>query len=223
METSIEIDKDIFRKRLNKYTRKAFQTLPEMDRPRILDIGCGCGVPTMELARLCDGEIIGLDIDQVLLEKLERKIIDGGLKDRVKTVKCSMFELDFQRESFDIIWAEGSISVIGFERGLVEWRRLLKPGGFLVVHDDLKNIKEKIEGISRCGYDLLEYFELPAKTWLRDYYDPLEKHIEKIRMEYIDDPGALAVLDDEQKEIEMVKKNPVRYASVFYIMQKKRY
>jgi len=62
---------------------------------------------------------------------------------------------------------------------------------------------------------------LPAETWLRDYYSPLEKHIDRTRMEYIDDSKALSVLDDEQREIEMVKKNPSRYASVFFIMQKK--
>ena len=46
-----------------RYTKKAFRMLPKLDRPRILDIGCGSGAPTIELARLSDGEIIGIDID----------------------------------------------------------------------------------------------------------------------------------------------------------------
>jgi len=129
-----EIHKDLFRERLSKYTRKALQMLPELDKPRILDIGCGSGVPTLELARLTNGQIIGLDIHQPYLDELNRKIQEAGFSDRVRTVKCSMFELDFPDESFDIIWSEGSISTIGFKHGLMEWRRLLITDGFLVVH-----------------------------------------------------------------------------------------
>ena len=47
--------KDLVRKRLLKYTRKAFRMLSQMDKPRILDIGCGSGAPTLELSRLSQG------------------------------------------------------------------------------------------------------------------------------------------------------------------------
>jgi len=40
----------------------------------ILDVGCGSGVPTLELARQCNGKIIGLDINRFLLDFLEKKI-----------------------------------------------------------------------------------------------------------------------------------------------------
>jgi len=53
-EAVFQIQKDLIRERLSKYTRKAFHILPKLDKPRILDIGCGSGVPTMELARLSD-------------------------------------------------------------------------------------------------------------------------------------------------------------------------
>ena len=42
--------KDLIRRRLVKYSRKALKMIPEMDKPRILDIGCGSGVSTLELA-----------------------------------------------------------------------------------------------------------------------------------------------------------------------------
>ena len=64
-EAFFQVRKDLVRKRLNKYTKKAFHLLPELDKPRILDIGCGSGVPTMELARLSNGEIIGLASKQI--------------------------------------------------------------------------------------------------------------------------------------------------------------
>ena len=220
-ETELQLYKDLLRERFIKYTRKAFHILPELDRPRILDVGCGSGIPTMELARLSKGEIIGMDINQPLLDTLKRKSKEAGLADRVKTLKCSIFDMDFPDESFDIIWAEGSIAVIGFKRGLKEWQRFLKPKGFLVVHDDIGNITEKLEQISGCGYDLIGHFTLPEDTWWIEYYAPLEKRIKELRAKYVDGPKALAVLDKDQQFIDIFKKNPRRYGSVLFIMQKR--
>ena len=220
-ETILQIDKDLLREGLSKYTRKAFHILPELNKPRILDVGCGSGVPTMELAKLSNGQIIGLDINQPSLDRLKRKIEKAGLSDRVKVMKCSMVDMDFPDESFDIIWAEGSIAVIGFKRGLKEWRQFLKPNRFLAVHDEIGDITEKLEQISSCGYDLLEYFTLNDDTWWMEYYAPLEKRINEIRIKHANAPKALAVLDEEQREIDMFKKNPGRYCSVFFIMKKR--
>ncbi len=216
-----ELQKDLLRERFNKYTRKAFQMLPELDNPKILDLGCGTGVPTMELARLSTGQITGLDIDQPLLDELMREIEAAGISDRVKTVNCSLFEMDFPDESVDLIWAEGSIAVIGFKRGLEAWRRLLKPKGFLVVHDEIGNLQKKLEQISRCGYELLGQFTVTEETWWRDYYEPLEKRIQELRIKYSDNPEALAVLDKEQREVGIFKKNPKMYGSVFFVMRKR--
>ena len=215
-----DLHEDSLREGLSKYTRKAYQMLPKLAKPRVLDVGCGSGVPTMELARLSDGQIIGLDINQSLLDKLKRKIEEAGFSNRVKTLECSMFEMDFPDESFDIIWAEGSISRIGFEKGLREWRRFLKPGGFLVVHDEIKSTTNKLEQIVDGGYKLLGYFSLPEDAWWIEYYGPLEKRIQELRMKYIHDPEALKTLDKKQIEIDMFKTNPKSYGSVFIVMQK---
>ena len=219
-ETLLEIYQDHLRESFNTYTRKAFQMLPELDKPHILDIGCGSGVPTIELAMLSNGQIIGLDIQQSLLDKLKRKIEELGVSNRVRTVKCSMFEIDFPDEIFDVIWAEGSISIIGFENGLKIWRRFLKPNGFLVVHDDIKNIINKLAQIPGCGYTIQGYFTLPQDVWWINYYSPLENKIQKLREKYFDDSEALKILEEKQNEIEILKKNPKSYGSVFFIMQK---
>jgi ubiquinone/menaquinone biosynthesis C-methylase UbiE len=217
-----ELQKDLLRERFAKYTRKAFQMLPELDKPAILDIGCGTGVPTLEFARLSNGQITGLDISEPLLDELTKKIEAAGLSNRVKTVKTSLFEMDFPDESFDLIWAEGSIFVIGFEQGLKAWRRLLKPGGFLVVHDEIGNLQKKLEQISRCGYALIGHFIVSADAWWREYYEPLEKRILELRVEYTDDEEALKVLEKEQQEVDMVKRTPKQFGSVFFVMQKQR-
>ena len=219
-EISFQAKKDMIRERLNKYTEKAFQMLPKLNNPKILDIGCGSGIPTLELARLSHGEILGIDIDQPALDKFARKIIEEGLTDQVKTKKCSLSDMDFADESFDTIWSEGSIYAIGFERGLREWRRFLKPGGFMVVHDEQGNVKEKLEQISNCGYELLGYFILSKETWWTEYFAPLEKLIVESRTRYSDNSKILEELQHAQGELNMFKKNPARNSSAFFVIKK---
>lgn len=213
--------KDRIRKRLLKYTRKAFRMLPKLDKPRILDIGCGSGVPTMELARLCNGKITALDIDQDMLDVLIGKVEKAGLSNRIEVVNRSLFDMQLPDGSFDVIWAEGSINIIGFKKGLLEWKRLLKSGGFMVVHDEKGDVKEKLEQISSCGYELLDYFELDEKVWWAEYFVPLEKLIYEARLKYADAPGIVEALQDSEGEIDMFLKAPERNSSVCFVMKRR--
>ncbi|MFC2049851.1 class I SAM-dependent methyltransferase [Chloroflexota bacterium] len=219
-EAQFQKQKDRIRKRLLKYTRKAFRMLPQLDKPRILDIGCGSGMPTMELARLSNGEVVGLDIDQDALDMLRGSIERAGLSDRVKVINRSLLDMEFPEESFDIIWSEGSIFVIGFEKGLREWKRLLKPDGFMMVHDERGNIEEKLEQISSCGYELVGYFELDTDTWWTEYFALLEKLVFEARVKYAGDTGVLEALHDAQRELDMFKEDPERNSSVCFVMKR---
>lgn len=225
----------------NEYTRKAYEMLPALSRPRILDIGCGPGGPTMELARLSGGFVIGMDNHQPYLDVLEEKIRKAGLSERAKAVNASMFTMDFPEETFDIIWSEGSIYIMGFEKGLKEWRRYIKSQGFLVVHEmtwlksgppkeisaywkkmypGITTIPRNLEIIPRCGYKVLGHFPLPEDAWWEEYYHPLEGRINQLRIKYKDDQEALIILDSGQEEIDLYKKYSEWYGSVFYVMQK---
>ncbi len=53
-----------------------------------------------------------------------------------------------------------------------------------------------------------------------NYYCPLEKRIQGLRIKYRDDPGALVLLDKEQHGVDEFKKNPKHHGSVFFVMQK---
>jgi ubiquinone/menaquinone biosynthesis C-methylase UbiE len=220
-EEKYQAFKDRLRERLLKYLRKAYRAFPVLDKPHILDIGCGSGVPTIELAKLSGGQVIGLDIDGSLVERLNKRIKKAGLSDRVTALKRSMFEMDYPTESFDIIWAEGSIARIGFSAGLREWRRLLKPGGFLVVHDEEGDLKEKTKQIPIQGYQLLHSFILDEKTWWDEYFTPLERYIHETRAKQPVDLKLLALLDADQREIGMVRRNPMCTRSVYFVMKKK--
>ncbi|MHA1471957.1 MAG: class I SAM-dependent methyltransferase [Promethearchaeota archaeon] len=215
-----ELDLDHFREVFSKYTIEAFRKLPKLEKPRILDIGCGSGVPTMELARLTDGKIIGIDIDQESLDRLSRKIEQEGLTDRVKAIKCSLINIKFPDNSFDIIWAEGSITSLGVEKSLRGWNSILKPKGFMVIHDEIKHFFKKRDKVASCGYKMIEHFSLPEEAWWEEYYRPLEIKVKKLYKKYSNDPAALKVLNLHQTEIDIVKASPKSFQSVFCIMQK---
>jgi ubiquinone/menaquinone biosynthesis C-methylase UbiE len=224
----------------DEYTRKAFRLLPPMKQPEILDVGCGPGTPTMELARLTDGQITAIDIHQPYLDRLTRRSAEAGLSDRIKTMNISMFEMDFPPESFDIIWAEGFINLLGFEQGLRAWRRFLKEEGFLVVHDvawiqpdppgeaieywsrmypDMRSVAERLETIADCGYKLVGQFVLPEDAWWKEYYGPLEARLQELSLKYKGDAEALREIRQEQREVEMYRRYSRWYGTVFLTMK----
>lgn len=214
------IDTDSIRRNLLKYTKRAYRALPKIEKPHILDIGCGSGIPTIELARLTNGDVIGIDIDQSQLDILKRKIEAEELSDRIKITRCSMEDIDFPRASFDIIWAEGSIMFIGFERGLRNWQKFIKLKGFLVVHDELKGIEKKLQQIASSGYKLLDYFVLPKEVWWSEYYGPLKMVVTEIEANKNGNPNTLEALHNAQKEVDYFEQNPDKCSSVFFVMQR---
>lgn len=215
---SYEFDIDDFRKNFLKFTRKAFKSLPELDKPRILDVGCGSGVSTIELANLSNGNIVGIDV--IPLDKLNRKIIAKGLTSRIQLKKCSFFNNGFQDESFDIIWAEGVFHILGYEKSFNECSRLLKNKGYMVIHDEINKLPAKIKKVNKYDFNLILYFPLPEDAWWSEYYGPIERKINEIMPKYKQDKEALKYLQRQLKEVEMVKPNPKKFGSIFYILQK---
>ena len=203
-----------------KYTRAAFLRLPHIEKPRILDIGCGSGIPAIELAKLSNGEVIGIDIDQSCIDEFNRKIKEEALSDRVKVLNLSLFEMNFPDDAFDVIWVEGYFRTIGFERALKQWRRLLKYNGYLVIHYPIKPVADSLSRLPQCGYRLEDTVLLPADAWWTEFYNPLEEKMVALTRKYANSPDALKLLKQHKREMTLVKKNPRDFSSAFYIMKK---
>jgi len=226
-------------------TKKAYSLLPELPKqPKTLDVGCGVGPQTMALAGCTAGQITAIDTHQPFLDKLERKIKAANLSDRINVLNCSMFKMTFEPESFDIIWSEGAIYLMGFENGLKAWRSFLKPGGYLVVSElswlkadanppqelydfwmeedpGIKSINENLTIISKCDYTEIAHFTLPEAVWWDEFYTPLEQRIRALQKKYSKHPKASQVLNREANEIALFRRYSKWYGYVFYLMQKK--
>ena len=98
-------------------------------QPAVLDIGCGCGMQTQILAQELKTKILAIDNHRPVLDRLAQSAAWSGLD--IETRELSMIDMPFDAQSFDLLWCEGAIFIIGLERGLTEFHRYLKPGGYL--------------------------------------------------------------------------------------------
>ena len=225
----------------NPSTRKALALLVDLPpRPLILDIGCGPGMQTVELARCTNGKIIAIDTHQPFLEKLKQRAQAEGLSDKITTINMSMFALDFEAKSFDAIWSEGAIYIMGFEQGLRACQPLLKPGGYVAVTElawlrpnppalvqdfwaaecpGMQSLRENLDFVRAAGYREIAHFVLPPSSWWDHYYTPQEARVAMLRTKYQDDAEAIQLLDVTQKEIDLYREYSDWYGYVFYVMQ----
>ncbi len=90
---------------------------------KIADIGCGNGGQTITLAQYTGAQITAVDLFPQSLNVLNKKSLELGLQNNIKTVEASMNKLPFEKEEFDIICSEGATYNIGFNRGLQEWKK----------------------------------------------------------------------------------------------------
>lgn len=86
-------------------TLRALALMSELpSAPAILDIGCGPGMQTLDLARAA---ITAVDTHLEFLAELERRAEAAGLAARIVTRRASMTALPFAEASFDAVWCEG--------------------------------------------------------------------------------------------------------------------
>ena len=223
-------------------TARAFGMLGlKTDSLRVLDIGCGPGAQTLALARLTNGTVIALDNSPALLGELQSRIDGTVMQTRIKPVLDSMFDMPFEHRTFDLIWSEGAIYIIGFEAGLKSWRPLLKDGGAIGVthiswlkqdipeeprrfwsaaYPAITSMENNLAILAASGFAPAGHFVLPQAAWWTDYYTPLQARLAELRQTYAGDAAALAVIAESQREIDLYRAYPDCYGYVFYAARK---
>lgn len=206
------------------------------DELSILDIACGVGSSTILLANCFKNSTVeGFDLFKHYKDSLDEKIKENDLQDRVFAYEMDMNDPDFANEEFDLVFCEAGIEIIGFEKGLIEWKRLLKPDGYMIVSDiswlkkpsgesrnfwkniysEVDSIQNKIKVIENSGYEFIDYVIVPKKDW-DNYYMKLEKNLNQLSS----DKSAKDFVKQLRKEISYYRNNNEDYSYVFYIMRK---
>jgi arsenite methyltransferase len=115
-----------------------------LEGSRVLEIGCGTGVVTRDLARLVGpaGRVVGIDPSEALLQTAQRLAEAAGLASRIELRLGDVRELDLPPQSFDHVVACMVFMHLGDLREAVrQVHRVLRPGGGLVVFEqDLESI-----------------------------------------------------------------------------------
>lgn len=223
-------------------TLKALSFIDHLnDDSRIVDIGCGTGGQTMVLAKHAPGQITGLDIFPTFIDLFNEDAVKLNLQDRVKGVIGSMDNLPFQNEELDLMWSEGAIYNIGFERGLTEWRKFLKTGGYVAVSEaswftderppeieefwqdaypEIDTIPNNVAQMQKAGYVPVATFMLPENCWTEHFYPPQIEAHEAFLKKHAGDKAAEGFIANQRHEMKLYQKYKAFYGYVFYIGKK---
>jgi SAM-dependent methyltransferase len=111
--------------------------IPELEAGlSLLDVGCGPGTITVDLARrLAPGKVVGIDASPQIVEQAAGLAYDEGVQNAQFRVG-DVYALDFPDDTFDIVHAHQVLQhVANPVAAMKEVRRVLKPGGVFAARD----------------------------------------------------------------------------------------
>lgn len=223
-------------------TIKAFSFIDHLaSDAKIADIGCGTGGQTMILAQHAPGHITGVDLFPDFIDLFNRNAVSLHLQDKVKGIVGSMDNLPFRKESLDLIWSEGAIYNIGFEKGINEWKQFLKKDGYLAVSEvswftaerpaeindywidaypEIDTIPNKVALMQKAGYIPVATFILPETCWTEHFYVPQVPAQEVFLKKYTGNKTAEDLIAEQRREAQLYNTYKNYYGYVFYIGRK---
>lgn len=225
----------------NTLTKEAFhRILPLPDRPKILDVGAGTGRSTLVLAEVCpDARIEAIDAHQPFLDQCAAAAREQGHNVTTRVLPMEKLAEEMEEGSVDLIWAEGSAYIMGFEAALKTWRDVLKDNGAMVVSElcwltdeppheahafwadeypDMVDVEETIARAKRAGFRVFDTIKLPEEAW-ESYYGPLEERCDEL------EPNATmeiaSYIRRTRHEIDIFRRYRGSFGYVMFLMRRK--
>jgi SAM-dependent methyltransferase len=220
-------------------TREALARLGALPAaPRVLDLGCGSGRSTLVLAAALRTRVIAVDNHRPFLDALHAEADRRGLGGLIEARCADMAAPGVPLGSIDLLWSEGAVYLLGFERGLRLWRPLLAERAWVAVSEcswltpdrpadasaffgegypEMAGIDENIGRARAAGFETVDHFTLPAAAWWDEYYAPLEQRMAALAPAA--DPALAAVIAETRQEIALFRRCGDAYGYVFYLMR----
>ena len=138
-------------------------------RSIILEVGCGAGLMTIQLAHR--GYVVdAIDSSEAMVERTLRGVIESGVGDRVRVFRGDVNSLPFEDDRFTLVLATGVLPWLDSPSPAVwEMSRVVKPGGYVITNSD---------NLMRLNY-LIDPLRNPALAPLRRL---LKRILERARL-----------------------------------------
>lgn len=218
-----------------EHTARALSACSELaSRPVVVDLGCGSGAQTLDLAELTGGHVTAVDLHPPFAALLTAQAAARGLSAQIDAVVADMAEPGLAPASVDLVWSEGALYNIGLDVALPLARRLLRPDGYLAFTDavwrredppepvremfadapTMGRVDDVLAALGRHGFDVLEHFPLPRTAWWDEFYVPMGRRVAELRL----DPDAdRAVLDEFDAEIDLFVQHSDCFGYEFFV------
>ncbi|MGH3439179.1 MAG: class I SAM-dependent methyltransferase, partial [Sciscionella sp.] len=153
---------------------------------------------------------------QPFLARLRERVTAAGIGERIRILAADMRDLPLPDGCADLVWAEGSAYLMGFDQALASWRRLLRPHGVLVLteadwttphpatgarefweqaYPGMRSTAANVAAAQDAGWTVAATYLLPDSDWA-GYYDPLAARLAALSAEGVD-PEVLSEIGDE--------------------------
>lgn len=164
-----------------RWRKKAIRQLASIKPGKILDVATGTADMALLACKMMKGiHVTGIDISDGMLDVGRKKIREQQLHEAIELLNGDSEAINFPNESFDAVMvAFGVRNFQHLEKGLAEIKRVLKPGGKLVVLEFSKPSLPVVKSV----YDIYMKKVTPNMGKLfsknRDAYQYLDESIRK--------------------------------------------
>ena len=136
-----------------------------------IDVGCGMGLFSIAMAKLVgnQGRVIAVDLQQKMLDALQRRAERAGVADRIQLHKCEQNRLGVDTQA-DFALAFAMVHEVPDQRRLLaEIHGCLKPGGKVLIAEPRIHVPGRAfaEMVARANDVGLQLTEQPKVRWCR--------------------------------------------------------
>jgi cyclopropane-fatty-acyl-phospholipid synthase len=184
--------------------------LPQIERPRLLDVGCGWGGMALHAAEHHGAQVVGITLSEEQAERARERAAEAGLADRVE-IRVQDYR-DLHGEEFDAISSIGMFEHVGRERMadyFATLRGLLGPEGRLLNHaissvggsrlaarsftgryvfpdGELLDVSDTVAAMEAAGFEvrdvhsLREHYARTLRHWVRNLEGSWDRAVELV-------------------------------------------